>query len=45
MKKEIYDCEKARSLCLVQTLAKLGQFPKRKTEKETWFLSPFRNET
>jgi 5S rRNA maturation endonuclease (ribonuclease M5) len=45
MKKEIYDCEKARSLCLVQTLAKLGHFPNRKTEKEAWFLSPFRNET
>ncbi|WP_136469006.1 toprim domain-containing protein [Flagellimonas onchidii] len=45
MKKEIMNCEKARSLCVVQTLAKLGHFPNRKTEKEAWFLSPFRSET
>ncbi len=45
MKKEIMNCEKARSLSIVQTLAKLGHFPNRKTEKEAWFLSPFRSET
>ncbi|GMN12054.1 toprim domain-containing protein [Croceitalea sp. MTPC9] len=45
MKKEILNCEKARSVCLVQTLAKLGHFPNRKSEKEAWFLSPFRSET
>ncbi|WP_298506913.1 toprim domain-containing protein [uncultured Maribacter sp.] len=45
MKKEIMNCEKARSLCVVKILAKLGHFPNRKTEKEAWFLSPFRSET
>lgn len=45
MKKEILNCEKARSICIVQTLAKLGHFPNRTSEKEAWFLSPFRSET
>ncbi|WP_109438544.1 toprim domain-containing protein [Aquimarina sp. AU119] len=44
MKKEILNCEKARSICLVETLAKLGHFPNRKSGKEAWFLSPFRSE-
>ncbi|MCK0159740.1 CHC2 zinc finger domain-containing protein [Allomuricauda sp. F6463D] len=39
------DCEKARNIDIVSTLAKLGHFPVRKTEKEAWFLSPFRSET
>jgi len=39
------NCEKARTLCIVNTLANLGHFPVRKTEKEAWFLSPFRSET
>nr|WP_297786053.1 toprim domain-containing protein [uncultured Allomuricauda sp.] len=39
------DCEKARNIDIVSTLAKLGHFPVRKTEKEAWFLSPFRTET
>ncbi|MCP9200798.1 toprim domain-containing protein [Gramella sp. GC03-9] len=38
-------CERARSICIVQTLAKLGHFPSRTTEKEAWFLSPLRSET
>ncbi|QLE00925.1 toprim domain-containing protein [Galbibacter sp. BG1] len=38
-------CEKARSVCTVQALAKPGHFPTRQTEKEAWFLSPFRSET
>lgn len=45
MKEEILNCEKARSICIVQTLAKLGHSPNRKSEKEAWFLSPFRSET
>lgn len=45
MKKETLNCEKARSICIVQTLAKLGHFPNRTSEKEAWFLSPFRSET
>ena len=39
------DCEKARNIDIVSTLAKSGHFPVRKTEKEPWFLSPFRTET
>ncbi|AVR44582.1 DNA primase [Christiangramia fulva] len=38
-------CEKARNICIVDTLAKLGHFPSRRTEKEAWFLSPLRSET
>ena len=45
MKEKRMDCEKARNIDIVSTLAKLGHFPVRKTEKEAWFLSPFRSET
>ncbi|MDF0714853.1 toprim domain-containing protein [Muricauda sp. 334s03] len=45
MKEKRLDCEKARNICIVSTLAKLGHFPVRETEKEAWFLSPFRRET
>ncbi|WP_335965392.1 toprim domain-containing protein [Galbibacter sp. PAP.153] len=45
MKKELLNCETARSICIIQTLAKLGHFPTRKSEKEAWFLSPFRSES
>ncbi|MDT0642743.1 toprim domain-containing protein [Zunongwangia sp. F363] len=38
-------CESARNVCIVKTLAKLGHFPSRTTEKEAWFLSPLRSET
>ena len=38
-------CESARNICIVKTLAKLGHFPSRTTEKEAWFLSPLRSET
>jgi len=37
--------EKARTICIVKTLAKLGHFPSKTTEKEAWFLSPLRSET
>ncbi len=37
--------ESARNICIVKTLAKLGHFPTRKSEKEAWFLSPLRSET
>ena len=43
--KNTMDCEKARNIDIVSTLAKSGHFPVRKTEKEAWFLSPFRSET
>lgn len=45
MKKENISCRSARNFCLVKILEKLGHFPTRKTEKEAWFLSPFRSET
>lgn len=38
-------CERARSICIVEILAKLGHFPRRIAEKEAWFLSPLRSET
>jgi hypothetical protein len=37
--------EKARTICIVKTLAKLGYLPSKKTVKEAWFLSPLRSET
>ena len=45
MKLQRLNCERARHICIVETLAKLGHFPSRKTEKEAWFLSPLRSET
>ena len=38
-------CERARSICIVEILAKLGHFPSRIAEKEAWYLSPLRSET
>ena len=45
MKTRRLSCEKARNICIVKSLAKLGHFPSRTTEKEAWFLSPLRSET
>lgn len=45
MKREQICWEKVRAVCIVKTMAKAGHFPKRETEKEAWFLSPFRPET
>lgn len=44
MKRKI-NCETARNFSVEKTLKKLGHFPKKTTEKEAWFLSPFRSET
>src|SRR5690606_31285523 len=44
MKRKI-NCESARAFPIEKALAKLGHFPQRTTEKEAWFLSPFRSET
>lgn len=44
MKRKI-NCETARNFLVEKALEKLGHFPKRTTEKEAWFLSPFRSET
>jgi hypothetical protein len=38
-------CETARNVCIVATMAKLGHFPTKSSEKEAWFLSQFRPET
>ncbi|MFD2834996.1 hypothetical protein [Gramella sp. AN32] len=38
-------CERACSICIVETLAKLGHFPSRIAGIEAWFLSPLRSET
>ena len=45
MKEKRITCRSARNFCLVKILENLGHFPTRKTEKEAWFLSPFRSET
>lgn len=45
MKQHKLTCEKAREISLLDTMAKLGLFPTKKSEKEAWFLSPFRSET
>ncbi len=44
MKRKI-NCETARNFSVEEALEKLGHFPKKTTEKEAWFLSPFRSET
>ena len=38
-------CERARAFPIEKALAKLGHFPTKSTEKEAWFLSPFRSES
>ena len=45
MKRKKINCETARNFSVEKALEKLGHFPKRATEKEAWFLSPFRSET
>lgn len=39
------NCEKARNFSTLRVLKRLGHFPKKESEKEAWFLSPFRSET
>lgn len=38
-------CKEARDIFIAKTLKNLGHFPTRQTEKEAWYLSPFRSET
>ena len=45
MKNKRINCETARGFSITKALEKLGQFPSRESEKEAWFLSPFRSET
>ncbi|MCK0158971.1 toprim domain-containing protein, partial [Cellulophaga sp. F20128] len=44
MKRKI-NCETARNFSVEKALEKLGHFPQKTSEKEAWFLSPFRSET
>jgi hypothetical protein len=44
MKKEIYNCEKAKQIDLLDYLQKLGYRPSKIRGRDYWFLSPFRNE-
>jgi len=43
--KEKINCERARNISVTETLAKLGHFPIKESEKEAWFLSVLRSET
>jgi len=45
MKRKKITCEIARTISIVKTLATLGHFPTKETEKEAWFLSILRSET
>jgi hypothetical protein len=45
MKNKRINCETARGFSITKALEKLGQFPCRESEKEAWFLSPFRSES
>jgi len=45
MKNKRINCETARGFSITKALEKLGHFPSRESEKEAWFLSPFRSET
>tara|TARA_R110002012_G_scaffold241323_2_gene415537 strand:+ start:132 stop:1016 length:885 start_codon:yes stop_codon:yes gene_type:complete len=45
MKKERFDCKTARNIPIESVLSRIGLFPKRNLEKESWYLSPFRSET
>ncbi|MBD0777291.1 toprim domain-containing protein [Maribacter sp. ANRC-HE7] len=38
-------CERARAFPIEKALTKLGHFPTKESNKEAWFLSPFRSET
>jgi len=43
--KEKINCKRARSISVMETLARLGHFPIKESEKEAWFLSILRSET
>ncbi len=43
--KEKINCERARNISVIETLAKLGHFPIKESENEAWFLSILRSET
>ena len=43
-KSNAMDCTTAREISIVSTLSRLGHFPDRESEREVWYLSPFRKE-
>ena len=45
MKEKKITFEKARKISIIDTLKKSGHAPKKQSEKEVWFLSPFRSES
>ncbi len=45
MKKERFDCKTARNIPIENVLSRIGLFPKRNLDKESWYFSPFRSET
>lgn len=44
MKRRKLTCNEAREYSIEKALANLGHFPSSKSEKEAWYLSPFRSE-
>jgi len=45
MKRKKITCKRARNNSVMETLARLGHFPIKESEKEAWFLSVLRSET
>jgi len=45
MKRKRISCKRARNISVMDTLAQLGHFPIKESEKEAWFLSVLRSET
>ena len=44
MKTETFDAKTARNIELEKVLSKMGYQPKKRTERELWYISPFRDE-
>ena len=45
MKEKKIAFENARNFSIMDTLKRSGHIPKKLSEKEAWFISPFRNES
>jgi DNA primase len=45
MKRKRITCKRVRQISVMETLAQLGHFPIKESEKEAWFLSILRSET
>ena len=44
MKFEVWNCEKAKQICLVEILSRLGFEPVHHTKIDFWYLSPLHEE-